>query len=168
MNPLTNIMSPRQDPLTGFGDHDTLIADLTTALDPGSPAAVLAVVELVGWRDYRRVSGVQASDELIIRCAAQFARAIKPAGVCYRSRQDELCALITGPIDEVTNTLFAADDRLKAEVGSSLVTACFGTASLPDEADDPIELLILADQRIRIRIGDQKPRERRKNTGPPR
>ena len=166
MNTRTNIAFPSHDLLTGFGNHDKLIADLTTALEPGRPPAILAVFELVGWHNYRRVSGEQASDELITRCAIQFAGVLEPAGVCYRSRQDELCALITGQIDEVTTTLFAAEDRLNAEGGSSLVTACFGTAALPDDAADPIELLILADQRVRIRIGDEKPRERRTDARP--
>src|SRR5580704_14400997 len=98
--------TPHRDPLTGFADHERLIADLTTALEPGNHAAVLAVFELVGWSDYRRVFGEHASDELIARCATRFARVIQPAGVCYRSRQDELCALISGPIDDVATTLF--------------------------------------------------------------
>ena len=46
--------------------HDKLIADLTTALEPGSRAAVLAVFQLLGWQDYRRVFGECASDELIV------------------------------------------------------------------------------------------------------
>jgi GGDEF domain-containing protein len=158
------------DPLTGLGDHDKLIADLERALDPGNPPAVVAVFELVGWHDYRRSSGELASDELIARCAIEFARAIGPAGVPYRSRQDELTALISRPIDEASSILLGAQERLQSEGESSRVTACFGTAVLPDEAADPIELLILADQRIRLRVGVPKPRERRHSTsaaGPP-
>jgi GGDEF domain-containing protein len=158
--------TPGHDPLTGFGDHEKLIADLTTALEPGTDAAVLAVFELVGWRDYRRVLGEHASDELLARCATRFGRVIEPAGACYRSRQDELCALLTGPIEDVSTALFAAEDELNAEASASLVTACFGAAVLPDEAADPIELLILADQRNRLRIGAPKPRERRQDTPP--
>ena len=151
-----------RDRLTGFGDRDKLVADLTQALEPGQPPALVAVFELVGSDDYQRLSGKRASDALIARHAERFARAVGEAGVCYRPRQDEFCALLSGPIDAAKATLFAAEQELNDdETDSALIPVCFGAASLPDEGTDPTSLLVLADQRLRLRMANRKPRERR-------
>jgi GGDEF domain-containing protein len=166
MKPLASNDSLHRDPLTGLGDHAKLIADLTRALEPGSPAAIFAVFALVGWGDYERRCGELAGNRLIMRCATQLARVIDPVGVCYRSRRDELAALIRGSIDVASTALFGAESALSAEGGDSLVSAWFGAVVLPDEADDPVELLMLADQRVRLRIGVPTPRERRHGREP--
>ena len=154
------------DPLTGFGSRHKLFADLTDALEPASPPSVLAVFDLAGESDYRRVFGDKAGDELIDRLAEQFARVVQPTGVCYHSRQDEFCALISRPIDDVRTMLFAAEAALKDEGESALITACFGAVFLPDEAADPIEAFMLADERLQTRTESRQPRERRQSTRP--
>jgi GGDEF domain-containing protein len=158
MSASRTITSAHHDYLTGFGDHDKLVTDLTEALTPGSPQAVLAVFELAGSSDYRQVYGELASAELIVRCAARFRRVIEPAGVCYRPRQDEFCALISGPIDKARATLYAAAHSIRGGKQPFLVSARLGAAVLPDEADDPIDLLILADERLQLLIKGGKPR----------
>jgi GGDEF domain-containing protein len=159
MRALTHISSSRHDPLARFGDHHSLIADLAQALEPGSPQAVLAVFELVGSSDYRDAYGERASVGLVTRCAERFTGVIENAGQYYRARQDEFCALITGPIDAVIDILVAAEHALEAEEQALQVSGCFGAAISPEEAADPIELLVLADQRLRVRLGGRKPRE---------
>ena len=127
---------------------------------------MLAVFELLGADDYRQLFGQQAGEGLITGCAERFARVIRPAGVCYRARKDEFCALLDGAIDDLGPTLIAAEQALRHEEGPLLVSACFGAALLPDEAADPIELLILADQRLRLRMGSHKPRTAHGTVGP--
>ena len=156
--------SIHQDPLTGLGDHSKLISDLTAALVPGQSPTVLAVFEIVGSRDHRRAFGERANDELIVRCAEKFKSLIEPDGVCYRPRRDEFCALIPGRIEDVSATLFEVEAELRSDEEFSLVTACFGAAALPDEADDPTGLLMIADQRISMRIRGRELRERRHDT----
>ena len=158
MSDSATVTSLHRDYLTGFGDHDKLLTDLTDALKPGSPQGVLAVFELVGSSDYRQVYGELASAELVLRCAARFKRVVEPDGVCYRPRQDEFCALISGPIDEARATLHAAARSVSSGRKPFLVSACFGAAVLPDEADDPIDLLMLADERLQLLIKGGKPR----------
>ncbi len=158
MAAFAQIPSAADDPLSRFGDHERLIADLAAALEPARPQAVLAVFELVGADDYRQRFGEQAGEGLIRRGAERFARVIQPSGVCYRARQDEFCALVDGSIDETIPTLAAAEQALRDDEAAVLVSACFGAALLPDEAADPIELLILADQRLRLRIGSHTAR----------
>jgi GGDEF domain-containing protein len=159
MRGLTHIRAHRHDPLTRFGNHDQLIDDLARALEPGSPPAVLAVFELLGSSAYRNAYGQRTHAALIRRCAERFAHVLQGAGVCYRPRQDELCVLIDGPIGEVIETLTAAEHALEDREGPAPVSARFGVALLPDEADDPIELLVLADQRLGIRTGGREPRD---------
>ena len=113
--------------------------------------------ELVESRDYRDAYGKRATVGLITRCAERFSGAIEGAGVCYRARQDEFCALVNGPIDHAIATLIAAELALEDVEKPLRVSACFGAAVAPDEAADPIELLVLADQRLRVRLGGREP-----------
>jgi GGDEF domain-containing protein len=167
MNVLEHIASPQHDPLTGFGDYQALIGDLIQALEPGSPPAVLAVFELGGSNDHRQALGERASDALIVRCAEQFGRVIRPAGLCYRPRRDEFCALLTGSIDELNGTLLAAAQAIQRGAEPCVLSACFGSAVLPEEASDPVDLLILADERLSLGRGSSGPRERRRNAHAP-
>ena len=148
----------------GFGDREKLIADLTVAVEPGSPPTVMAVFELVGWGEHRRLFGAQASDGLTARLAEAFALVVRPVGACYyMPREDEFCALISRPIDDATSTLFAAEAALNDDAAASLITASFGATFLPEEAANPNDALTLADERLRVRTVSRQPRERRKN-----
>jgi GGDEF domain-containing protein len=161
MNVLVNTSAAQHDPLTGFGDYQKLIGDLTRALEPGSATAVLAVFELGGSSDYRRDFGERASAELILRCAERFGRVISPVGVCYRPRQDEFCALVVGLIDEVDVTLLAAKHAIRDGEEPVGIEPFVGSALLPVEATDPVDLLILADERLGVSRAGRPPRERR-------
>jgi GGDEF domain-containing protein len=164
MNVLANTSAAAQhDPLTGFGDYRKLICDLTRALEPGSATAVLAVFELGGSSDYRRDFGERASAELIMRCAERFGDVISPVGVCYRPRQDEFCALVVGSLDELDVTLRAAKHAIRDGEDPVGIEPFVGSALLPVEANDPVDLLILADERLCISRAGRTPRERRQN-----
>lgn len=161
--PSTESTAHAPDRPTGFGDRHKLITDLTHALKPGSPPSVLAVFQLAGWYEHRRVFGVQASEELTTELAEAFALVVRPVGAYYYiPREGEFCALISQPIDDATSTLFAAEAALNDDAGASLITASFGATYLPDEAADPIEALTLADERLGLHVLSPKPRERRR------
>ena len=139
------------DPLTGFGGRDKLIEDLDEALIPESPSGALAVFDLAGWEDYRRVLGLRASDALIVRLAEAWVRALPASTRCYRSRQDEFCALIEAPANDAMAIFEDARLALQEEATSSVVSVSFGVALLPDEPNDPVDALIIADQHLRSR-----------------
>jgi GGDEF domain-containing protein len=152
------------DCLTGFGDRSKLIADLTDALEPGRPRSIVAVFDLTGLGDFERLFGERDGRALIARLAEQVARVLQPTGgVCYWPRRDEFCVLISTPSENVKALLFAAEAAINKEGHLSLVTAWFGAAFLPDEAADPIEALMLADDRLRLRTDAEEPRERRQS-----
>lgn len=153
------------DPLTGFGSRQKLIADLAEALEPESPPRTLAVYALAGWKDSRRIFGERATDGLIARLAKAFALVVHPVGACYRSREDEFCVLAGVPDDEdgLTTMLAAAAGTIREEGEAFSISSWFGAVILPDEASDPTEALMLADERVRARMGNREPRERRQN-----
>jgi GGDEF domain-containing protein len=151
------------DPLTGFPTRRELIADLEVALDPTSSPSVLAVFDLVGWSDYRETFGEQASDQLTARLAHRFASVVHlarsakpfgnlslPLGLCYRARQDEFCALINMPLDNVRHMLDDATEALTDEGRAVSVTAECGAVVLPEEAEDAVDALTLASERLTI------------------
>jgi GGDEF domain-containing protein len=152
------------DRVTGFGTHDTLMFDLTTALEPGSSASVFALFLLEGSAEHRSEFGSRANDELIARLAERFEPLVGPGGRCYRPREHEFCALVAGSFDEVAIAMLSVEDVLNAQDGSTPVTVRFGAVSLPDEADDPVDLLMLADERLAIRSENRESRERRQSS----
>jgi predicted signal transduction protein with EAL and GGDEF domain len=153
---------------SGLGDRDRLIRDLESALEPGSAPTVLAVFGLVGLTDYRRVHGDAAGDELVDRLGRRFVLAAGATSRCYRSRRDELCVLVGAGVGDVLELFGTVADELGHEGASAAVGAVFGAASLPDEAPDPIGVLMLADERLRLRAGGQLPprRVRPREVGP--
>ncbi len=152
------------DRLTGFRDRDELMADLTAALEPQSAPSILAVFDLFGMNEFRLLHGERASDELTGRLAGTFARVVRSKGSCYRPRRDEFCVLLAGRIDEddLTDLLPEAARALWDVAEGSLVGSWYGACVLPDEASDPLEALMIADERLLTRGENRAPRERRK------
>ncbi|HUK45195.1 MAG TPA: diguanylate cyclase [Gaiellaceae bacterium] len=146
------------DPISLLGSRGQLIDDLELSLEADGPSRVLAVFDLAGLYEYRTVHGVLAGDDLTDRLARVFVRAMKNEGRCYRSRQDELCAIVDAPADKARPVLDAAAAALREEGAPSFVTVSFGMAFLPREASDPIEALTIADQELAVA---RRGRERR-------
>jgi hypothetical protein len=161
MSAPTGSSAPGSGALGGFGDYQMLIADLTTALEAGRAPAVFAVFELVDSTTHRQTLAEQAGADLIARCAGPFSSILGAASVCYRARHNEFCALVRTPIEVAGPLLFAAERALNAE-DPLLAAACFGAVVLPDEAQEPVEVLILADERLRMRLSGRESRERRR------
>ena len=156
-----DISAPQpRDRLTGFGNRRKLMADLERAVSSQSAPSVLAIFDLGGFKQYQRVLGHKAADALIVHISAVFEGIVGPAGACYRSREDELVTLIDGPRVKAMPLLAVAEKALRREGESSLITASFGSAILPDEANEPIAALALADQRLGA-VTNRGPRERR-------
>jgi GGDEF domain-containing protein len=154
--PAASLPLSEVDPVTGFASRDRLIDDLDRALEPDSPCSVLAVFELAGSEEYRRVFGRQASDDLVARLAEECRRAAEATARWYRPRQDEFCAIVELPLDEATLIVEEAVRRLREEGSGSLISASFGVAVLPDEPSDAIDALIIADQHLDHRTNRER------------
>jgi GGDEF domain-containing protein len=146
-----------RDRLTGFRDHHLLVADLGIALGFEHRRTVLAIFGLVGLDTYRDVEGDIAADIVMASCAVRFAHEVGRDGVCYRPRQDELAVLSMERPDAMSTILPAIAEALPRKRDCPSIAVCFGAATLPDEASEPVELLTLADHRLRARIDGSEP-----------
>jgi GGDEF domain-containing protein len=142
---------------TEIGTRQDLMVDLTRGLAPGAPLALLVVFRLGGYADFVRRHGDEAGDDLIRRAAERISEVLVPAGIYYRPRRDEVCLLVTGPLEGVGDALFLAVAALSEERETTGIGAGFGAALLPNEADDPIGALAIADRRVSGLVERRKP-----------
>jgi GGDEF domain-containing protein len=143
------------DPVTGFGSREALLAELQLAVERGSPPAVLAIFSLDGSAEFREELGEDVSNDVIVRLAQEFARFVRPDGVCFAPRRHEFAALFRLPWPKVETVLAAAAIALRREGSLFSISTTFGVAHLPQEADTPVAALVAADGR---RVEAQKRR----------
>ncbi len=136
------------DPLTGFGSRGALLADLASAVDRAHEPSVFAVFGLDGLDEYEEAHGTAETNAVIAALAGEFARLVCPEGVCYAPRRREFCALFDLPFAAVSPILAAAAIAIRREGAIALVTAAFGIALLPHQADSPVGALVVADRRL--------------------
>jgi GGDEF domain-containing protein len=147
------------DPLTGFGTRNALLAELADAVRGGQGATLLVVFGLEGFDEYVTLFGSLAGRTLLVKLGARLADALGPGSSCFRPRQDEFAALVPTPIEGVKDVLDRAVAALRERAASVAVSAAWGAAMLPEEADDPVGALKLADSRL----ASNAPRRRRRN-----
>jgi hypothetical protein len=132
----------------GIGTRDQLLVDLEAALAPGEPPRLLVVFRIEGFNQFIARYGFGVTEELMGEVAASLPSASGSLSFYYRPREDELCALVGGPLDGIEGALFEVASTVYDRFGLSGVTLDFGTALLPQEAREPIAALALADSRM--------------------
>ena len=147
------------DPLTGLGTRNALLADLAAAVERQHGPSLLVVFGLEGLDEYVTLFGSLASRALLVKLGARLTDALGPESSCYRPRQDEFAALVPTPIEAVAEVLDRAVTALRERDASVAVSAAWGAAMLPEEADDAMGALKLAD----TRLASNAPRRRRRN-----
>jgi GGDEF domain-containing protein len=150
------------DPLTGFGTRQALLARLARVVEGGEPT-LLVVFGLDGFDEYVSLFGSLAGRTLLVKLGARLADALGHSATCFRPRQDEFAALVPVPIDAVSEVLDAAVGALRERAASVAVSAAWGAAMLPDEANDAVAALKLADTRLASNAPKRKRRNRRVN-----
>lgn len=151
------------DPLTGFGTRTALLEDLAELVRDDAPASVVAIFALEGLGEYGAFHGELARERVVARLAHRLAAKLGPPGSCYRPRNDEFIALISAPLAEVIPLLDACAATLRERDRYVTITASFGAALLPDEADEPVEALRIADERLSSNSPRRRPRRRQRN-----
>jgi GGDEF domain-containing protein len=154
------------DPLTGFGTRHALLRELASAVEGKRGPTLLVVFGLEGFEEYETLFGTLAGRTLLVKLAARLAEALGAASSCYRPRQDEFAALVPTPIAGVSEVLDRAVGALRERAASVAVSAAWGAAMLPDEADDPTAALTVADTRLASNAPRRKRRNRRSSTSP--
>lgn len=139
----------RTDELTGLGSQGRLGIDLEERCGRAAeqPLTVM-LLDLNGFKHFNDTFGHPAGDELLQRLGAQLGEAVRPQGVGYRVGGDEFVVLIGG--EESTRDAVAkrAAEALSASGKGFAVTAAWGLAAVPEEADTPAAALQLADVRM--------------------
>ncbi|HEU4598316.1 MAG TPA: GGDEF domain-containing protein, partial [Solirubrobacterales bacterium] len=106
------------------------------------------VLDLNGFKRYNDTFGHPAGDELLRRLGAQLREAVRPEGVGYRVGGDEFVVLIGGPVTGRDVIAKRVAEAMSTRGKGFEVTAAWGLAAVPEEADTPTAALQLADVRM--------------------
>lgn len=136
----------RTDPLTGLGNRRRLMEDLDDAVKDHHPS-FLALFDLDGFKAYNDSFGHTAGDALLRRLSQNLVAAVSPEGLAYRLGGDEFCILT--PARTGGGEPIAAATAALSEQGTGFaVRSSWGAVFVPDEADEAVEALSLADRRM--------------------
>jgi diguanylate cyclase (GGDEF)-like protein len=143
------------DALTGLGNRRLLTTDLDRALSDGaaSPAAVLVMFDLDGFKLYNDSFGHLAGDTMLGHLGGRLHTAIGDAGAAYRLGGDEFCVLLRCDAAHADVRITAAVAALSAGGEGFSVGCSFGRVTIPREADNPTYALRLADDRMYAQKG---------------
>jgi GGDEF domain-containing protein len=134
---------------------------------------MLAIFDLIGFSEYAVLVGRLEGQDMLARVGDRLAEAIEQPASFYRPRDTEFAAILEVPLDTTGKQLAAAVLALTERVARFDLALAFGAVMLPAEALEPIDALILADERLSLSVRARRTRERRNNqrakrtAGPP-
>lgn len=135
------------DALTGLANRRKLLLDLDAATDRSEVVDhTLVLCDLDGFKLYNDSFGHPAGDALLVRLSRRLESLMAGTGVAYRLGGDEFCLLLPGPLDEPTREAVGVALSEKGE--GFTVSAAWGEAAIPAEAQTPDAALSLADRRL--------------------
>jgi diguanylate cyclase (GGDEF)-like protein len=136
------------DALTGLANRRTLKRDLNRALErvEAGQQYAFAMFDLNGFKLYNDSFGHPAGDALLTRLGRRLSEAAAPGGA-YRLGGDEFCVLIPDRGD-AEDHLTRTDAALSESGDGFAISAARGAVRIPSEADDPEEIMHLADRRM--------------------
>jgi two-component system cell cycle response regulator len=138
----------RTDVLTGLGNRRRLFDDLGAALRDPNSDLVLVLYDLNGFKLYNDSFGHLAGDALLARLGENLGQFVTGRGRAYRMGGDEFCIVVQNN-DAEAGLVIAGAARALAEHGEGFsISAAFGSVLLPDETNEAVEALRLADQRM--------------------
>jgi diguanylate cyclase (GGDEF)-like protein len=143
----------RTDPLTGLGSQARLRMDLE--LRERSPGATMTVIllDLNGFKRYNDNFGHPAGDKMLGMLGRRLKAAVEPSATGYRLGGDEFLVMVEGGIvgfglERRDELAVSAAQALTAKGSGFDLSASWGIASVPEEADSPAEAMQLADVRM--------------------
>jgi diguanylate cyclase (GGDEF)-like protein len=143
----------RTDRLTGLGSQARLQMDLEAKeRTPGRPLTVF-LLDLNGFKRYNDTHGHPAGDKMLGTLGKRLGAAVGPEATTYRLGGDEFLVLAEGDLVELglqaRNALAVrAAEALSTRGPGYDLSAAWGVASVPEEADSPAEAMQLADVRM--------------------
>jgi two-component system, cell cycle response regulator len=158
----------RTDPLTGLGSQARLQMDLEQReRTPGAPLTVV-LFDLNGFKRYNDTFGHPAGNKMLSMLGRRLKTAVEPDADAYRLGGDEFLVMVSGGI---VSTGLEARDELAVKAAEALtsrgkgyeLSASWGIASVPEEANSPAEAMQLADVRM---YAQKESRRLSKSLGP--
>jgi two-component system cell cycle response regulator len=144
----------RTDRLTGLGSQAALRMDLEQHEHRGAVEPLtLILLDLNGFKRYNDTFGHPAGDKMLGLLGKRLGATVAPEGTAYRLGGDEFVVLVEGGL---VARGFAERDALAVRCAEALtsrgsgfdLSAAWGVASIPEEADSPAEAMRLADVRM--------------------
>jgi diguanylate cyclase (GGDEF)-like protein len=144
------------DALTGLANRRGLMTEIDERLAV-EQVFTLAIYDLDGFKGYNDSFGHAAGDALLTRMGRRL-RATLPAGATgFRMGGDEFCVIVDGRGERAQATVTLARDCL-TEVGEGFSIGCsYGAVTVPDEASDGQQALVISDQRMYDQKGQGRP-----------
>jgi two-component system cell cycle response regulator len=142
----------RTDPLTSLGSQARLRMDLREREGSTLPLTVI-LLDLNGFKRYNDTFGHPAGDKMLGVLGKRLKAAVEPEATGYRLGGDEFLVLVDGGL---ADREFGPRDDLAIKAAEALtskgtgfdLSASWGIASMPEEADSPSEAMRLADIRM--------------------
>jgi len=139
----------RTDQLTGLGSQGRLQVDLAArcARADEDPFTVM-LLDLNGFKRYNDTFGHPAGDAILARLGGQLQRTVGPNGTGYRIGGDEFVVLIDGDCSGRDAVVKRTAEALTASGKGFDLSASWGLAAVPAEANAPAAAMQLADVRM--------------------
>ena len=144
----------RTDPLTGLGSQARLRMDLEARGRRGGTEAVTVILlDLNGFKRYNDTFGHPSGDKMLGLLGNRLGAAVEPEATAYRLGGDEFLVLTEGGLvdrglAERNEFAVRAAEALTARGSGFDLSAAWGIASIPEEADSLAEAMQLADVRM--------------------
>jgi diguanylate cyclase (GGDEF)-like protein len=139
----------RIDQLTGLGSQGQLHVDLAgRCVRAGEEPFAMMLLDLNGFKHYNDTFGHPAGDAMLARLGGQLQRAVAPEGIGYRVGGDEFVVLIDGDGGSRDAVVKRAAEALTADGQGFDLSAAWGLAAVPTEANAPAAAMQLADVRM--------------------
>ena len=145
------------DELTGLPNRRLFADRLTTAIeraDRSRSRLALLILDLNGFKIINDTMGHQAGDQVLREVSAHLRKSVRTSDTLARLGGDEFIIVATDlgvdqTLDHFMESVRGALERpIQVEGQSMIVSASLGMAIYPDDADDSIKLLRVADQRM--------------------
>jgi diguanylate cyclase (GGDEF)-like protein len=145
------------DELTGLPNRRLFADRLTTAIeraDRMQTRLALLILDMNGFKIINDTLGHQAGDHVLREIASHLRRGVRASDTLARLGGDEFIIVATDldvgqSLDHFVESVRSALERpILVEGQSMIVSASMGMAIYPDDADDSIKLLRIADQRM--------------------
>jgi two-component system cell cycle response regulator len=139
----------RTDRLTGLGSQARLQMDLEargggSATDP----LTLILLDLNGFKHYNDTFGHPAGDKMLGLLGNRLQAKVAPEGTGYRLGGDEFVVLVKGRLGDRDAMATCAAEALSSRGSGFDLSAAWGIASVPEEADSAAAAMQLADVRM--------------------